>query len=232
MSEFMPQFAPIVVMLFLGTILLIGCSILLLLYGTLGRCLALAKTGGFMTVVVALFYFLILSAASLSSREKVLPSTAWKYFCEIDCHIAYSVVEVRRPAVLGREIKQVPAQGEFIIVRVKTWFDERSISARRGNSPLAPNRRKVVVVDDRGIEFPESPEGKTALTLSGNSSVPLSQPLRPGESYLTDLIFDVPKDSRGLKLLITEDDPETRLLVGHENSILHKKIYWGLSTRP
>jgi hypothetical protein len=231
MNEFMPHFAPFVVLFFLGTVLLIGCSLLVLLFGALRRSRTLAKTGGITLSVVALFYFLILSAASLTSREKVLATGDWKYFCEIDCHIAYSVVDLRSAAVLGPELKQFPAHGEFIIVRVKTWFDEHSISSHRGNGPLTPNRRKVVVVDQSGNEFPEIPGGEKALDEFGDSSRPLSQSLRPGESYVTDLVFDVPKEARGLKLLITEDDPETKLLVGHENSILHKKIYWGLAPK-
>ncbi len=60
----------------------------------------------------------------------------------------------------------------------------------------------------------------------------LSQPLRPGESYTKDLVFDVPKDVSGLRLLISEDDPESRLIIGHENSLLHKKIYLGLDSAP
>jgi hypothetical protein len=45
-------------------------------------------------------------------------------------------------------------------------------------------------------------------------------------------VFDVLKDARGLRLLITEDDPETRLVIGHENSLLHKKIYFGIDAAP
>jgi len=52
------------------------------------------------------------------------------------------------------------------------------------------------------------------------------QSLRPGESYITELVFDVPKSARGLRLLLIEDDPETRFVIGHENSLLHKKIYF------
>jgi hypothetical protein len=43
-------------------------------------------------------------------------------------------------------------------------------------------------------------------------------------------VFDVPKDARSLRLLVTEDDPETRLVIGHENSFLHKKIYFDVDT--
>jgi hypothetical protein len=109
---------------------------------------------------------------------------------------------------------------------VKTWFDEHSISAHRGNGPLTPNRRKVVLVDDTGRTFEPFTEGLAALAQHGGALTPLTQPLRPGESYLTDFVFDVPKDARGLRLLITEDDPETRFVIGHENSLLHKKIYF------
>src|SRR6266699_6122710 len=37
-----------------------------------------------------------------------------------------------------------------------------------------------------------------------------------------------PRDARGLRLSITEDDPETRLVIGHENSLFDKKIYFGV----
>src|SRR5437879_10927142 len=41
--------------------------------------------------------------------------------------------------------------------------------------------------------------------LDGNST-PLTQPLRPGESYMTDFVFDVPRNAQGLRLLLAEDD--------------------------
>ena len=57
------------------------------------------------------------------------------------------------------------------------------------------------------------------------------EPLRPGQSLGKDLVFDVPKDASGC-LLITEDDPETVLIIGHENSLWHGKIYLGLDSAP
>jgi len=35
-----------------------------------------------------------------------------------------------------------------------------------------------------------------------------------------------------LRLLITEDDPETRLMIGHENSLLHKRSYFDVDSSP
>jgi hypothetical protein len=232
MSEFMPHFAPVVVLFFLGTILTIGICFLILLYGAVRRSAFFAKLGGGAILAIATGYFLLLTGVSFASSEEVLPAGGWKYFCEIDCHIAYSLIGVQKKAALGPEMQQVSAHGEFVVVRVKTWFDERSISAHRGNGPLTPNGRKIFLVDEAGQKFAPSPEGQTALAHLTSNSTPLTQPLRPGESYTTDFVFDVPKDARGLRLLITEDDPETRLVIGHENSLLHKKTYFAVDFAP
>lgn len=232
MPEFMPHFAPFVVLLFLGTALLIAASLFLLLYGAARRSSFIAMLGAGSVFTIAAGYLLLLIGVSFASSEKVLPVGEWKYFCEIDCHIAYSLIGARTAAALGPETQQISARGNFVAVRVKTEFDKRTISAHRGDGPLSPNPRKVVLVDDQGRHFTPSVENQAAFAHLGNSSTPLTQALRPGESYTTDFLFDVPKDSRGLRLLITEDDPETRLVIGHENSLLHKKIYFSLDSAP
>ncbi len=228
MSESTPPFAPIVVLVFLGAVVLLGISALVLFYGAVRRSSFFAMMGAGATATIAAGYLLLLGGVSVASSEIVLPPGSWKYFCEIDCHIGYSVVDAHTAAAIGPEMQQVFARGRFVVVRLKTWFDERTISARRGNGPLTPNRRKIQIVDDLGRNFVPSSGGQQALEHSGGASPPLTQPLRPGESYTADFVFDVPKDARGLRLLITEDDPETVLVIGHENSLLHKKIFLGL----
>src|SRR6266481_4952826 len=232
MSEFMPHFAPVVVLFFLGTILVIGICFLILLYAAVRRSAFFAKLGGGAILAIAAGYFLLLTGVSFASSEEVLPAGGWKYFCEIDCHIAYSLAGAQTAAALGTEMEQISAHGEFVIVRVKTWFDERTISAHRGNGPLTPNRRRILLVDDRGRSFAPSPESQMAFAQINGPSTPLTQALRPGESYTTDFVFDVPNDVQKLRLLITEDDPETRFVIGDENSLLHKKIYLSLDAQP
>ena len=228
MSEFMPHFAPVVVLLFLGTTALVGIGLVLVFYGALRRSSFYVRLGAGAALTVTAGYFLLLGGVSFASSERVLPPGGWKYFCEIDCHIAYSLIDAQKATTLGPEFQQVSARGEFLVVRIKTWFDERTISAQRGNGPLTPNNRKVVLVDAAGRSFAPSPEGQRALRRLNGNSTPLAQPLRPGESYTTDFVFDVPRNAQGLRLLLTEDDPETRFVIGHENSFLHKKIYFGL----
>src|SRR3989442_985271 len=87
-----------------------------------------------------------------------------------------------------------------------------------------------LLVNDRGWGFAPSSVGQMTFDRINGPSRPLTQGLRPGESYTTEFVFDVPKDAQGLRLLITEDDPETRFVIGHENSFLHKKIYFGLDS--
>jgi hypothetical protein len=230
MSAFMPRFAPVVVLLFLGTVFLLGISLLVLFYGAARRSAFFAKLGAGAAITIAAGYFLLLSGVSLASNDQTLPPDSWKYFCELDCHLAYSLVSAQIVEVLGPELQQTSARGKFVILRVKTWFDERTISPHRGDGPLTPNRRKALLVDDTGRGYEPSPEGQFALARSGNNSAPMARALRPSESYTTDLIFDVPKTARGLRLLLIEDDPETRFVIGHENSLLHKKIYFDVET--
>src|SRR5258708_23647712 len=129
----MPHFAPLVVLLFLGTVLLISSSFLLLFYGAIRRSAFLTKLGSGAVVTIATGYFILLTGVSFASSEKVLPPGGWKYFCEIDCHIAYSLAGTQTAAALGTEMQHVAARGKFVAVRVKTWFDEHTISAHRGN---------------------------------------------------------------------------------------------------
>jgi hypothetical protein len=115
-------------------------------------------------------------------------------------------------------------------VKVKTWFDERTISKRRTKGlPLTPGPRQVVIVDDQGRRYFPSPDALSVLEQIAGQTTPLTQPLRPGESYTTSLVFDLPSDARNPRLLITNVGVVTRFLVGHEHSPLHKKIYFALA---
>jgi len=137
---------------------------------------------------------------------------------------------VQTAAALGPEMQQVSAHGEFVVARVRTWFDERTISAHRGNGPLTPNGRKLVLVDGDGRSFGPSPEGQAAIARFIGFSTPLTTPLRPGESYTTDFVFECPQGCSRAPALNHRDDPETRLVIGHENSLFHKKIYFGVDS--
>jgi len=227
--EFMPQFAPFVVLMFLGTCFVLFIAALVFLIGLLARKRALAKWSAAGACAVAGIYFALLLGASVTSEEKTLSANGRKYFCEIDCHIAYSIESVTTAKVVGSAPQEATASGTFYIVKVRTWFDENTISNHRPkDAPLTPDPRRVAIVDDQGREYGVSGPGLAALQHTEAHWTPLTEPLIPGESYVTDLVFDLPSGAQNPRLFITDADGVTRFLIGHENSPLHKKILLGL----
>jgi hypothetical protein len=232
-NEFTPRFAPLMVLLFLGSAFLLGVSLLTLVYAAVRRSRQGAIVGAALAALVGGGYSFLLFGSSLVSQEKILPRGAWKYFCEVDCHIAYSITDVQTASVLGSETQQSMARGQFVIVRLKAWFDEHTISPRRGDSPLQTGDRLVILLDDRGHVYPPSAGPQAAFSRMEGTSESLDRPLRPGESFTTSLVFDVPENARGLRLLVADrpDDWLARVIVGHEASFLHKKIYLALDSQ-
>jgi len=228
MSAYTPQFAPFVVLAFLGTGLLLVASVLLLLIGLLRKSRNSQYWGLLSGAFLLASYGGILLGLSLFSREVLLPPGSKKYFCEIDCHLAYSVVDARVSPNVGPEMQQIASTGKFVVVQLKTWFDPTTISAHRGNGPLTPNERTVLLQDNAGHSFKVSARSEIVLSALGLSSTPFSTPLRPGESYGTYVVFEVPSGAGGLRLLVTSADRECAFIWTDENSLWHKKIYFGL----
>jgi hypothetical protein len=218
------------VLLFLGTCLILLVLASLALYGLVARKYGRTRKVLLALVCVLGVYLGLMLVFSLRSDERVLARGEEKYFCEIDCHLAYSVVDVSRTKTIGNPPAQATAGGTFYIVTVKTRFDENTISARRGNSPLWPNPRVLTIFDDEGRRYNLSAEGQQVLELSGGSGTPLATPLRPGESYTTALVFDLPAEVKNPTLLINEELLPTRYIVGHENSFWHGQTRFRLDT--
>jgi hypothetical protein len=228
--EFMPEHAPLVAMAFLGTLGLLALLVLFVLVALWTR----KKWIGIGAIVLGLAlvsgYALVLVGVSLTSHEKVLALGEHKYFCEIDCHIAYSITSVEETSALGDELHPTSAAGRFVIVHLKTWFDPSTVSPHRGNGELPPGARRVVVVDELGHEFGPSAAAQAALAKLRGVTTPLSQPLRPGESYVTDVVFDIPSNLRNPRLFIGDDlGFPNSVLIGHEDSYFHKKIFLALA---
>ena len=175
-------------------------------------------------MILLVGYASVLLGTSAASREQTLGGDQEKYFCEIDCHLAYSVVGMERVKTEPSGAVEKSSNGTLYAVSVRTRFDENTISSHRGDSPLTPSPREVAIVDDQGRVYPASEE---------NQQASLARPLRPGESYITKLVFELPSDARGLRLLITSPTEPGwlgRVIIGDEDSVFHKKIYLRLSS--
>lgn len=215
--------APVGALAFLGTGFLLFVVGLALTYSVVRKKFRLTRFALLTIVLVASLYLAILLIFSFASSEKVIARGEEKHFCEIDCHLAYSVTDVRETQTLGDAPNQLPAAGVFRVVTIKTRFDETTISPARGNGLLYPNSRVVTVSDEKGNQYSPSAEAQGVLEESQAAGTPMTIPLRPGESYSTTLVFDLPADIKSPTLLIREGELVTHFVIGHENSPLHKK---------
>jgi len=201
--------APLSVLAFLGagagTAALLAAAAVLALAGR-GGLARRAAAGGLLLPVC---YGAVLAALGAATRERIVPRGAEKFFCEIDCHVGNGVAGIA-----------TAEEGSVrrVTVTVRSRFDERTISPRRGNGPLTPNPRIAALVDARGRRFPAGSAGVAAL----------GAPLRPGESYVTELVFVVPADAADLRLSLVEAEPLVRILPGHERAPLAGETLLGL----
>ena len=198
--------APIGALALLGTGFLLFTGALVLLQSLVARKRMRAGMVFMAMLLLAGFYLMAMLTFSFVSHDKLLARVEEKHFCELDCHLAYSVVDAQPVNPSGPDTRQT-------IVTIKTRFDETTIAPWRGNGLLYPNPRELALVDDLGHMY-----GPVA-----QSGTPLTTPLRPGESYTTDLVFNLPANTRPVALLLNEAAWETRFVIGHENSLLHGK---------
>lgn len=228
MEVYVPNHAHFVILTFLLTGFVGFVGTVFMLGALLTRRWEPARTIVIALIAMSCLYGATVLAVSLASSEKTLRAGERKYFCEADCHLAYSVTSVQISKTLGSEGQQATAKGTFYVVTVKTFFDPDTISKNRGNGLLYPNLQMVRLVDDQESWIGNSLEGTRALDAAPAKMMPLDQPLRPGESYETTLVFDVPLEVRNPRLWLTDPELVNWVLIGHENSILHKKVYFGL----
>ena len=228
-STFVPEHSAFTVLAFIGTGLVLVLLSLALLFALGTRRTALAKRLVRAALAGALAYLGVLLFFSFTSREENLRKGDRKYFCEIDCHLAYSLEEASRTKLPGVPPQTAAAGGAFFVVTVKTWFDPTTIASFRGNGSLKPNPRAVFVVDDTGNRYGVSPAGLKALEESRGPQTPLSRVLRPGEAYTTTFVFDLPDGVRRPRLFLGDAPGVEALLIGHENSLFHRKVYFELT---
>lgn len=218
----------------LGALALLATAFLLLILGLafvytlIKRSFRANKIVLAAAVAIVFVYAGVMLLFSFTSNEQALARGQEKHFCELDCHLAYSIVDVTDSKTLGPPTSQRVANGMFRSVTIKTRFDEQTISSTRGNGLLYPNSRVVTLVDDQGRRYSPSSEAQSVLDSQRTAGNSMHAPLRPGESYTSTFVFDLPADARNPTLLINEGEWLTYFVIGHENSPLHKKTKFQL----
>jgi hypothetical protein len=162
------------------------------------------------------------------SHARVLAPGNVKRFCGfyLDCHMGAAVVDVRRTPSLGAPPNEVCAAGEFYIVTLTVTGDAR-------RATLSLDNPQAVVVDALGRVYQRSALGERALATAAGPAIPLDHPVAGDSHFMAPLVFDLPPDVRGPKLLLTDGSPIARLieqfLIGDEDSFLHKRTYYALT---
>lgn len=167
----------------------------------------------------------LLLGFSVFSHERTLAPRQEKYFCELDCHLAYSVQKVEQVKQIGQAL----ANGTFYIVTIQARFDETTTAPWRPRDvPLTPDPLNFALVDAHGDAVPTSAVGRKAWEALHGASPYFFRPLRPSESEEGTFVFDAPPAMRSPRLLATIVGFPSQVLIGDENSLLHKKTYFSL----
>jgi len=169
-------------------------------------------------------YAVALAFFSLTSYDRTVARGDEKFYCGLDCHIAYSVRNVERTQAIG----DVTAHGEFYVITVRSHFDERTIAPWRGNGDLAPDPPTLTLIDANGRSYSISNMGQRAWEATHARQHSLSDGLRPGESFETVWVFDLPADTSKVRLLAGWNGFPSYLLIGDEASSGHAKTYFAL----
>jgi hypothetical protein len=178
-------------------------------------------------------YALLLVGSALASDRVVIALGGEKHICELDCHVAYSVVGVERAESLGEGAAKVRANGVFYVVTLRTRFDGQTISSGRpADAPLVPGDRRIEVIDEAGSRYAVSTDGQKALDQPPPSLSMLTRTMRPGEEFVTRLVFDLPANAREPMLLIGDADFTKWVLIGSETFPLHRKALFRLTPGP
>lgn len=181
-----------------------------------------ARAAAVSVAAAVVLYAALLVGTSLASRETVLERGQRKAFCGfyLDCHLGVSVEGVETASALDGGI--AVKRGRFIIVTLMVSSD--ALRAR-----LKPYGLRAVLVDRGGRELPRDLAAEAALGETGS----LEREIGPGESYTRRLVYNLPEEAARPALLATEVAWPDRLiewvLIGDEDSLLHKKTLLALS---
>jgi hypothetical protein len=174
---------------------------------------------------LVVLYVVVVIAFSVFSRERILALGEEKYFCELDCHLAYSVQNVQRMKRIGDTV----ANGEYYVVTIRSRFDETTTAPwRPRDRPVTPNPLNFTFVDAHGDLISSSTPAQEAWNAAHGASPSLFKPLLPGESAQSTFVFDVPPGMGEPRLLASFGVFPTQILIGDESSLLHKKTYFAL----
>ncbi|MFP5108812.1 DUF4352 domain-containing protein [Neobacillus sp. C211] len=113
----------------------------------------------------------------------------------VSSDVAIKVIGVETKSEVGGEFSKEKAQGVFKIVSVELTNNQKDAITVDANS--------FKLMDNKGREFTHASDAQTAMDMeTGDMDFFLKQ-LNPGLTQKGTIVFDIPKDAKGLVLLAT-----------------------------
>ena len=155
--------------------------------------------------VVAGSYLAIWSFFYLTKKD--IPTAFGTDICFDDW--CATITKVEQATVLKDKDGTTLPKGCFLIAHIKMSNHARGIAQK-------PSEPRVIIKDDNGKIYTYSPEGQKALENINGKQIPLDARLELHQSLETQLVFDIPINNKGMKLIIEEGPFITELLL-HRN---------------
>lgn len=122
-----------------------------------------------------------------------------------------TVTKIEKPIFLGMENQKLNPQGQFII-NIKMSNHARGIAQK-------PSEPRVHIIDEKGNSYSFSPVGQQTLEKQIGNQIPIDERLELNQSLETQLVFDIPKAAKRLKVLIEEGPFITKLLFNENRDV-------------
>ncbi len=167
-------------------------------------------------VLLVLGSFIVLYAAVLLSVSLLSPQRVFAMHqdrCFDDWCI--SVERVMQQSSVDVAPTVVRAHGTFYLVTVRISSHARAITQRALDV-------QIYLLDVKGQHYDPASPGQQALDAMGQGGRPLDSELAPGGSFTRTIVFDLPKSSSHLALGVTHGLFPDVLVIGSEQSFLHK----------
>lgn len=110
-----------------------------------------------------------------------------------DGDLAFTVIDVTTASTLGNQFTKKDAQGLFYVISLKV--------DNKGKETKTIDSSMITLTDSQGRTFDRSIDGQTAKGMAQGSVDLFLQQVQPGLNVTGDIVFDIPQDATGLKLL-------------------------------
>jgi len=154
-------------------------------------------------------YLSIVMLVAAATPQRVIPMAQDLCFDEL----CFAVVNVRTAAELGPSRPPLRAKGRFLIVTV------RASSHARGRAQSERGLHAELWSPDH--EYEVSPAGQRAWNETHAENLPLTTRLGPGQSFLSDQVFDVDGPAEGLGLVLSNGFTPGFFVIG-ESPLFHE----------